>query len=118
MSSVHPPPEPPAPPPSHSPSSPGYELSRVRVGGIFQFVAWFAGSIVVLLAVLWFARPLLERNRVSNVTLMQPPNAVPPLQPSPQHPTLPWQDMAALRARQQAQLHSAGPLKGDASHRH
>ena len=60
------------------PGDAGYDQSRINVGGTFQFVVWFAGSLVAIVVVLWFVRPFLDRNSTANVTLRQPPNGVPP----------------------------------------
>ncbi len=39
-----------------------------------------------------------------------------PLQPSPGHPLLPWQDMAALRTLQEQKLNGYGPVGEDRAH--
>jgi hypothetical protein len=105
---------------SATPPSPGYDTSRVSTRGVFWFLIFFALTGVALLAALWWYQSLLLRHTpvTANAPHAIPPATVPqPLQPSPGHPLLPWQDMAALRATQEARLHSAGPLLNDPTHR-
>jgi hypothetical protein len=108
------------PPPGVTPESKsaGYELSRVSVKGTFHFILWFAVTIAVILTVLWYAGPWVRRGPAFNMTQLLPPTAVPPLQPSPEDPNLPWQDLEKQRHEQEAHLHSSGPLAGDPQHRH
>ena len=98
----------------------GYDTSRVHTRGIFIFYAGFIATIAVLLALVWwFERGLVGYPRSQDRGNPREARTLPqPLQPSPGHPALPWQDMAALRSAQERQLHSAGPIPNDAAHRH
>ncbi|HEY4330341.1 MAG TPA: hypothetical protein VGN88_11440 [Phycisphaerae bacterium] len=106
-------------PPPGVAESPGYDLSGIHVPGILVFLICFALAMAGILAYVWRmqgqmqgAGPVQDMREEPGRSLSQP------LQPSPEHPTLPWQDLAALRASQEAFLHSAGKLEHDPAHRH
>ncbi len=103
--------------PGTQPTS-GYETSEVHVRAMAWFVVGFILSMAVILVGLWWLqKPLTPPNLGEN----RPPQPSPlpleqPLQPSPGRETTDWQDMTAMRDRQQGQLESYAPIAGDPAH--
>jgi len=95
--------------------TPGYDGSRVHVGGVFIFLLCFAITMAVIFLATWgFERRLVGPVRPQDRAQPKEPLPLPqPLQPSPGHPALPWQDLAALRQRQQRELRLGAPAAAD-----
>ncbi len=96
----------------------GYEVTGANARRTFWFILWFIGSMVVVLAGVWWIEKWLGGGREISQAMPREMDLQQPLQPSAGHASVPWEDMAALRARQEGWLHSSGALPGDAGHRH
>jgi hypothetical protein len=90
-------------------SSAGHDESRVHTTGVLWFVAGFILVGAGILMGLWGLESDVAPMAAGETG--RPPEAwqlAQPLQPSPGHPALPWEDMAAMRAAQEKELHSYG----------
>lgn len=103
--------------PGTEPTS-SYETSEVHVRTMLWFVAGFIVSMAVILTALWWIQKPLTPHNLGDSRPPRAPVLEQPLQPSPGHETLDWQDLAAMRDRQQKQLESYGPIAGDPAHAH
>jgi len=84
--------------------------SKISVRAVAYFLVGWGIAMVALLAAVWLVQRTLTGNLPLTTTVAPSPTELPqPLQPSPGHPQLPWQDMAALRAAQEQRLNSSGP---------
>jgi len=119
-----PPAQPPAAPPSSSESHGGngqvdpealrrgHEYHDVSVRGIGWFVFYFVLGMAVIQVAVWFGLRVYYRHVVAGEiprSALAPQQVSPPapqLQPSVSHETLPYQDMQALRAKFDNELHS------------
>lgn len=112
------------PPESVPPASitAGHEISGVNTFGVWVFIASFVIVGLALHVVLYFilggiVKHVRQNERKPPVIGMPLPDDLDqPLQPSPGHPTLPWQDLAAMKAAQEARLHSYGRIPNDPAH--
>jgi hypothetical protein len=94
-----------------------HESNTLAARGIGIFAVAFAGGMVLLFSVWMFFRS--STGAGVNAPVFQSSNILAqPLQPSVTHPTLPREDMAALRTRQLDHLNSEGSLPGDPNHIH
>jgi hypothetical protein len=94
------------PPPSR------YAPAGVHVRAVGWFVVGFFVTGAVLLAVVFWMQGWIEGRDKPADTRIEALEVDQPLQPSPAHPLLPWQDMAALRERQESALRNGGPAAG------
>jgi hypothetical protein len=92
----------------------GYDTSTVNTRGLLYFWVGFALSLAALLGGvrLWHGPFVSSTARLQS----EVPSLPQPLQPSVGHPVLPWEDLEALHQRQEAELHSGGPIPGDPAH--
>ena len=108
----HPPPDalPPVPPAPSPAPAPGYDTTRVSTRGVFWFILGFilAGALI-LPGIWWMEGAVIRSQHRAAAPIAEPLQLPQPLQPTPAHPQLPWQDMATLRAAQVSKLHSYGP---------
>ena len=101
-----------------------HELSGVNARGVFWFILWFVMSAGVIHLLVWWTLGGMNRREVEREAGASPigegrlRELDQPLQPSPGHPTVPAQDLSAMKAEQLSRLHSYGPLEGDAGHVH
>jgi hypothetical protein len=95
----------------HSEAKPGFDASRIHVKGVVYFTIGFVLTMAGILLSLWYFEAGVQgRPRPTDLAHPRESRPLPqPLQPSPDHPTLPWQDMQALRQAQEERLNSAGP---------
>ena len=100
--------------PVHEETEPRYDKSRVHVTGVLWFALGFVLTTAGLVALVWWIEQGMERHAPMATPAKLPLNQ--PLQPSPQHPTLPWEDLAAMRQGQLERLHSYGELDGGKAH--
>jgi hypothetical protein len=107
----------------HNPTH-AHELSGVHTRGIWIFFACFLASLFLIFVLVWLTygglvRHLAPSERASSpLTNDSPLHLDQPLQPSPNHPSLPWQDLTAMKSAQTAALNSYGPLPNDPTHAH
>lgn len=99
------------------PSDARYASLSLRMRPVIWFVTGFVLVAVVLHVVLWgilgyFARPRMA----SGIQSMDPTSLAAPLQPSPNHREFPWQDLQALRAKENQQLTSYGKTEDGFAH--
>ena len=100
----------------------GHEISGVNVRGVGVFFAYFVATGSVILIGLWFLMGKIvhhvDRGGIPRSSLRQTDVFAKdqPLQPSPGHPTLDWQDAAAMKAEQTRPLNTYGRIPGDSSH--
>jgi hypothetical protein len=101
-----------------------HELSGINVRGVALFIAIFIPSTFLILTLVWllYGRLVhhLARTEIAPSPIGQDPltHLDQPLQPSPGHPTLDWQDLTAIKDSQLHQLTTAGPLPNDPTHAH
>jgi hypothetical protein len=94
----------------------GHEPLTLSVRGLVIFVVCFIASAVVIHIVVWrLYRGSMQQEqsndaRRSALISQRPPPAGPALQPSPAHEALPQQDLAALRAAENAEFAKRGWL--------
>ena len=99
-----------------------HELSSVSTRGVFIFMAAFLATGACLHFFGLFTLNLLDRRAMKQEPSPSPIGVVrdshldQPLQPSPGHPTLPSQDLEAMKVEQNAALHSYAPISGNGSH--
>ncbi len=100
----------------------GHEMSGVNVRAIGVFILCFIVAGGGLLSGMAFLMGALDRHVHRGESGAMPAAARgslsvdQPLQPSPGHPTLDWQDAVAMKAAQQKELNSYGVLAGDPKH--
>ncbi|HVT79261.1 MAG TPA: hypothetical protein VHM90_01280 [Phycisphaerae bacterium] len=83
--------------------------TAISVRAVAWFLAGWAAVMVGLLAGVWAVQRALSREGPLTTSVEPALKELPqPLQPSPGHPQLPWQDMAGLRAAQEGRLNSRG----------
>ena len=108
---------------------PGFEES-VKAGhasglngkAIAIFFVLFVITLPTILTCLYFFLGSEIRRQARHEAAPFPLGALPPvavdqpLQPSPTHPTLPWQDLPLLRNTARETLQTGGPIPGDPTH--
>ena len=101
-----------------------HEPSGINTRGVGIFIAIFIPSTLLILTLIWLLYGGLTHHLVQSEVSPNPlaQNLATPLdqtlQPSPDHPTLDWQDLTALKSAQNQQLNSYGPLPNDPAHAH
>jgi hypothetical protein len=104
-------------------ATPPHELSGIHTRGIWTFIAIFIPSAFLILLFVWLTYGAivhhLARSEAHAPLIGQDtPTLDQPLQPSPGHPTLDWQDLTALKHSQLHQLTTYGPLPKNLTHAH
>ena len=95
----------------------GYESITLRVWPFATFLICFILSAALFHVLLYY----LQAYWLKDATAVYPPAAVAPappppeprLQPSPDHPTNPWEDRPALRAAPEKRINVYGPLPAE-----
>jgi hypothetical protein len=107
----------------HDPT-PTHELTTINVRGTGIFIAIFIPSTFAVLVLVWLIYGGLVHHiahtEISPSPIGQDPltHLDQPLQPSPGHPTLDWQDLTTLKQSQTKQLTTYGSLPNDPTHAH
>ena len=96
----------------------GYEAAGVRVRAMAWFVVGFVLSVAVILVGLWWLEKPFIRGGYSESRELGQFQVDQPLEPSPGHPQLPWEDLKSLQHEQEARLDGYGILPGDPSRAH
>ncbi len=101
-----------------------HEPSSANMRAIFWFILCFLLTTGVIQVVLWLTLGEMDRREArreatsSPIGEPRPGDLDQPLQPSPGHPYVPAQDLAAMETEQLSRLRSYGPVEGDAGHVH
>lgn len=96
----------------------GYQEMGVNVRAMAWFVVGFALSVAAIVIGLWWLEKPFIRGDFSEDRSPRALDVEQPLQPSPGHPAMPWDDLEAMRHDQETRLNNFGPLAGDPSHVH
>lgn len=97
----------------------GYEASRVSVRGLFWFFVGFVSFGLLMHLLLWWVLGVLVRASAPDTPPRSPfaaqiaPTPAAPLQPSPSHPTLAWQDFRSMRQHEDRELSRYARTAGD-----
>jgi len=94
---------------------PDRDAAEISFRAIAWFVLAFALSLAVIVIGLWWLEKPFIRGNFSESRPIRTLDVDQPLQPSPGHPQLPWEDLASRRHEQLAALNAYGPLNGDPS---
>jgi hypothetical protein len=96
----------------------GHETSDIKAAGIFWFVVVFVVTGLALLFMVWWVFAGFTRHNARADAPTSPPlderlhPPEPRLQPSAEHPTLPREDLAAMRGREDAEFARRGFRRG------
>jgi hypothetical protein len=98
------------------PRTPHHEAHRLNVRALLWFAIAFVIAGLLMHVALWgimgiWARETNSHHPVQAAAQFQGANRAPPLQPSPEHGNLPFQDLANMRADQQSQLNANRPAE-------
>lgn len=95
----------------------GYASTAIHLPPMIYFLLIFAASLALILGGIRLFYSVSASKRIAQ-SVADSPALDQPLQPSPSHPTLPWEDMQRLRDSQQDLLHNGGPDPNDPTHMH
>jgi hypothetical protein len=106
------------PHPAQSDHPPGYEDPGINLRGVVWFIAVFIPFVIATHVLIWliyshYYKTAVVHDDATTALPQQPiPLNAPPLQPSPGHDVRPKEDLAAMRAREQAEFARRGWIDG------